>query len=83
MEIEIVMFPMTKVAAVEHFGSAALEHETVKKLIAWKVENRLLDPVKNRNYGIHYPDSRGANPSQHRVDFCLSFDGLPRPIVPR
>ena len=75
MKVEIVQFPMTKVAVVEHVGSPFLEHETVKKLIAWKLENRLLDGEKYRSYGIHYTDPRITPPSQHRVDMCLSFDG--------
>lgn len=73
MGVEIVIFPETKVAVVEHLGSPALEHETVKKLIAWKLENRFLDPLKYRNYGVHYTDPRNTPPSEHRVDFCLSF----------
>lgn len=56
MNVEIVIFLETKVAAVEHRGSPAREHETVKKLIAWKLENRLLDSAKYRSYGVHYTD---------------------------
>jgi AraC family transcriptional regulator len=74
MNVEIVTFPETKVAAIEHRGPSALEHETARKLIAWKLENRLLDPLKHRSYGIHYTDSRTARGSEHRVDFCLSVD---------
>jgi len=37
MDVRIVVFPETKVAAVEHFGAPALEHATAKKLIAWKL----------------------------------------------
>ena len=75
MEVQIVTFPETKVAAVEHLGSPTLEHNTVGKLIAWKIENRLLDQLTYRSYGIHYTDPRVTPPSDHRVDFCLSFDG--------
>lgn len=53
MGVEIILFPLTMVACVEHVGSPALEHETVKRLIAWKLEHRLTDLLKNRNYGIH------------------------------
>lgn len=74
MNVEIVNFPETKVAAIEHRGAPALEHETVRKLIAWKLDNRLLDPSKHRNYGVHYTDSRTARSSEHRVEFCLSID---------
>lgn len=74
MEVKIVTFPETLVAAIEHYGSPASEHDTVRKLIAWKLENRLLDPVKYRHYGIHYADPRVTPPSEHRVDFCISFE---------
>jgi len=74
MEVRIVMFPVTKVAAIEHFGSPAREHDTVRKLIAWKIEKRFLDPLKYRSYGVHYTDMQITNPSDHHVDFCLSID---------
>lgn len=74
MEVEIVTFPETKVAAIEHRGSPALEYEAVRKLIAWKVDNRLMDQLKNRSYGIHYTDPFNTPPAEHRVDFCLSVD---------
>jgi AraC family transcriptional regulator len=75
MDIRIVVFPETKVAAVEHFGAPDLEHETAKKLITWKIQNRLLDPLRHRSYGVHYTDPHRTPPSEHRVDFCLSIDG--------
>ena len=74
MDVEIVIFPETKVALIEHHGPPALEHETVKKLIAWKFENQLLDSSKYRSYGIHYTDPHTTPPSEHRVDFCLSIE---------
>lgn len=91
MEVQIVTFPKTKVAAVEHLGPPALEYDTVRKLIAWKLENRLLDQLKYRSYGIHYTDPRITPPSDHRVDFCLSFDedvapnpyGIGNMVIPR
>ncbi len=33
MEVKIVGFPETMVAVLEHRGSPAIEHESVKKLI--------------------------------------------------
>ena len=74
MDVKIVRFPETRVAAIEHFGSPALEHDTVGKLVAWKIQNRLLDPLRYRHYGVHYTDPHKTVPSQHHVDFCLSFD---------
>ena len=41
MDVQIVDFPETKVAVLEHRGSPALEPESVRKLITWRLENRL------------------------------------------
>jgi AraC family transcriptional regulator len=91
MNVQIVVFPETKVAAIEHFGSPAFEHDTARKLIAWKLEQRLLDPLKYRSYGIHYTNPRNTPPSEHHVDFCLSIDhevapnsiGIIDKVIPR
>ena len=74
MHVEIVTFPETKVAVIEHRGSPALEYETVQKLIAWKLQNRLLDQTRFRSYGLHYTDPFNTPPADHRVDFCLSVE---------
>lgn len=91
MDVEIVVFPETRVAAIEHLGSPALEHVTARKLIAWKLERRLLDPLRYRSFGIHYTDPRTTHPSEHRVEFCLSIDfelepnaaGITNKVIPR
>ena len=91
MDVQIVVFPETKVAAIEHLGSPALEHVTARKLIAWKLERRLLDPLRYRSFGVHYTDPRTTHPSKHRVDFCLSVDfevepnaaGIINKVIPR
>jgi AraC family transcriptional regulator len=74
MDVQIIVFPETKVALIEHFGSPTLEHNTVRKLILWKLENRLLDSSKYRSYGIHYTDPCTTSPNEHHVGFCLSFE---------
>lgn len=75
MQVRIVTFSETKVAFIEHRGSPALEHETAQELIAWKLDNRLLDQTKFRSYGLHYTDPFNTPPADHRVDFCLSIEG--------
>lgn len=74
MQVSIVTFPETRVAAILHVGPPWQEHETVRKLVAWKLENRLLDPARYRSYGLHYTDPRKVEPAKHRVEFCLSID---------
>lgn len=74
MHVEIVVFPETLVAAIEHRGSPALEHDTVRKLVAWKIEQRLLDQTKYRSYGRHYADPMSVPPSDYRMECYLSID---------
>ena len=74
MQVEIITFPETKVAVIEHRGSPDREHETVRKLIAWKIENRLFDSTKFRSFGLLDTDPFTTRPSDHHVDFCLSVD---------
>src|SRR5579871_2028399 len=91
MDVQIVVFPETRVAAIEYFGSPAFEYDAVRKLVAWKIEQRLLDPLKYRSYGVHYTDPRTTPPSDHHVDFCLSIDnevgpnsfGIISKVIPR
>ena len=73
MEVSIVEFPETKVAVAEHRGAPQLEYETSKKLIAWRIENHL-SPANHKTYGVHYTDPYTVAPSDHRVDFCVSYD---------
>ncbi len=73
MDVQIVDFPETKVAALEHRGPPQLEHESARKLIEWRLQNHL-PPDRHRSYGIHYTDPRVVSPAEHRVDFCISVD---------
>jgi AraC family transcriptional regulator len=78
MDVKIVDFPETKVAAIEHHGPPHLEYETARKLIEWRVANRL-HPDRHRSYGVHYTDPYNTAPEDHRVDFCVSVDSKVAP----
>ncbi|MDQ7050244.1 MAG: hypothetical protein Q9M92_12205 [Enterobacterales bacterium] len=41
MDVEIINFPKTKVAVIEHHGSPTLENESIKKLVDWRKESKL------------------------------------------
>jgi len=58
MDVRLAVFPATNVAAIAHFGSAALERDTARKSIACKLEHGLPDPVQHHSYGIHDTDPR-------------------------
>lgn len=72
MQVEIVTFPETPVAAVEHFGSTANVYDSTRKLIDWRIHNRV-SPERHRTYGLHY-DLRTHAQSGYRLDVCVSFD---------
>ena len=66
MQVEIVQFPETRVAAIEHLGSTANVYESTRKLIEWRVQNRV--PFEGaRTYGVHY-DMRTHAESGYRLD---------------
>lgn len=73
MEVRIVEFPETRVAVVEHRGSPGTEHQTARRLIEWRIANRL-SPERHRTFGIHYTDPRKTLPDEHRVDFAVEFE---------
>ncbi len=79
MEVRIVTFPETRVASITHEGLPQHEHATAMKLVAWKIENRLLDPAKHRQYGLHHVGPGFTPGGARRVDFCLSVDA---PVAP-
>ncbi len=75
MQVQILTFPETKVASITHLGSPRQEHVTARKIIDWKIQNRLFDQTKYRSYGLHYTDPQAIDPLKYRVDFCISIDG--------
>jgi AraC family transcriptional regulator len=77
MQVDIVQFPQTPVAVIEHLGSTADVYESTRKLIGWRIQNRV-PPEGHRTYGIHY-DLRTHAESGYRLDICVSFD---RAVMP-
>jgi AraC family transcriptional regulator len=70
-DVRIVVFPETRVAALEHHGPPELEHETARRFIEWRIANRL-SRDRHQTYGIHYTDPRTTPPAEHRMDICVS-----------
>jgi AraC family transcriptional regulator len=75
VKVEIVEFPPTRVAMISHYGPPESEHETARRLIAWKLQHGLRDPLRHRSYGLHHFDPSAPHAYPRRVDFCLSIDG--------
>lgn len=74
MDVEIINFPKTKVAVVEHHGSPILENNSIRKLVEWRKENKLPPSKIHRSYGVHYNDPNTVAPSDYRVDLCVSVE---------
>lgn len=74
MDVRIVEFPQTRVAAVEHRGPPDREHETARRLVHWRIA-RGLSPERHATYGVHHTDPATVAPDAHRVDFCVAYDG--------
>ena len=71
MQVEIVNFPETMVAALEHRGPEHLSYQTTEQFIAWRRANGLR-PDQGNTYGIHYTDARSVLPEDYRLDLCVS-----------
>ena len=72
-DVEIVEFPETEVAALEHKGSPSTIYDTVSKFIEWRKENGIA-PDAGKSYGIHYTDDRECRPENNRIDICVSIE---------
>jgi len=74
MDVEIINFPKTKVAVIEHHGSPMLENNSIMKLVEWRKENKLPPSEIHRSYGVHYNDPNIVSPSDYRIDLCVSVE---------
>ncbi len=90
MDVKIVDFEETKVAALEHRGPPEQVDESARTFIAWRKETKL-SPVKtSKTYGIAYDDPDTAEPDAFRFDICGSVatevpanpQGLVNKIIP-
>ena len=73
MDVQIVEFPETKVAALEFLGPPHVQHNAARKLIEWRLVHRAT-PDPHQTYGIHYNDPRTVPPEDYRVDLCVSVE---------
>jgi AraC family transcriptional regulator len=73
MQVEIIDFPATLVAAVEHRGPESQTYASTQKLIAWRQANGIR-PGMGNTYGVHYTDHLHVLPEDYRIDICVSVD---------
>ncbi len=73
MKVNIINFPETIVAALEHHGPEHLVYNTTRKFIEWRQANGI-KPGQGDTYGIHYSDPVSTLPEDYRLDICVSVD---------
>ncbi len=76
-DVNIVHFPETRVAAVEHRGSPDQIGDTIRRFIEWRKQNRL-PPKLSATFNIAWgtPDTP---PDEFHMDICAATD---RPVAP-
>jgi AraC family transcriptional regulator len=78
MDVHIMSFPATPVAMIVHRGAPEREHETAIQLVQWRIAHRL-HPDRHASYGVHHTDPSTVQPEEHRVDFCVAYEGAVEP----
>lgn len=76
--VEIVDFPETLIAALEHHGPEQLTYNTTLTFIEWRQANGMRPGIGN-TYGIHYNDPDTTAPEDYRLDIALS---VAAPVTP-
>lgn len=71
LTVEIVNFPATPIAALEHHGPEYLSYNTTLKFIEWRKANGV-KPDQGQTYGIHYSEWLPDSGEQLR-DYPLFF----------
>lgn len=72
MQVNIVNFTETKIAALKHQGPVELINDSVSKFIEWRKASGL-SPVKtSQTFGIAYDNPDTTEPEKFRFDICSS-----------
>lgn len=78
--VEIVQFPETRVAALEHHGPREGTYTTMLSFAAWKGE--YCGHGKGDIYGVYHNNPATTPPQDYRFDFCLAV-AMPVPANPQ
>jgi AraC family transcriptional regulator len=73
MNPTIVMFPETRIAVLEHRGSADGLMTSVQRFIEWRKSCDVSPNATSQTYGIAYDDPSTTEPAKFRFDICGSI----------
>ncbi len=70
MQVRIVEFSETRVAALEHLGPCERINETVRKFIDWRLRSGQSPVATSRTFGISHANPDTTPPEAFRFDVC-------------
>ena len=70
MDVTIVEFTETKIAALEHCGAIEFVNDTARHFIDWRKTSGLSPVGSSRTFGIVYNNPDTTEPSEFRFDIC-------------
>lgn len=70
MDVKIVEFAETKVAALEHRGAMELVNDTARSFVAWRKASGLSPVGSSRTFGIVHSNPGTTKPENFRFDVC-------------
>ncbi len=73
VQVNIIKFPATMIAALEHHGPEHLVYNTSRKFIEWRQANGI-KPGQGNTYAVHYTDPVSTLPEDYRLDICVSVE---------
>jgi AraC family transcriptional regulator len=71
--VRIVSFPATRVAMLEHRGSALRLGDSIRRFIDWRKANQL-PPAKSATLNLVYNDPDDTPPEEFRFGLCVATD---------
>jgi len=69
--INIVEFPATPIAVLEHRGDPALIGDSIRRFIAWRKQHKL-SPKTHATFNLCYDDLNTTPPENFRMDLCVA-----------
>ncbi|WP_026179877.1 AraC family transcriptional regulator [Hahella ganghwensis] len=74
IQIDVIEFPETSVAVLEHRGSPHLLGDTIRHFIQWRREHNL-SPKVSDTYNLVYDNPEQVADEDFRFDLCVSIQG--------
>jgi AraC family transcriptional regulator len=74
MQVRIVEFSETRVAALEHRGPPGLVNESVRKFIDWRIQSGQSPLSSSRTFGIPHNNPDTTPAEEFRFDICAEID---------